>query len=153
INADIGDDTIRFNLPALPSVPAVIIDGGPGDDTLDLSARPVLTSVIRYTDGSADLVDGTDIVRVRNVEHFFGAQTILSESGLASWLEQGPGPVRQNADPTLPQGSFPYAGAVEAIAVHPANENILFVGTVNGGVWRSEDRGATWTPVTDQFPS
>ena len=29
----------------------------------------------------------------------------------------------------------------------------MFAATVNGGVWRSIDGGATWTPLTDQMPS
>jgi hypothetical protein len=39
---------------------------------------------------------------------------------------------------------------VSSIAVHPFNPNILYIGTVGGGVWRSQDGGAAWTPIFDR---
>jgi hypothetical protein len=38
---------------------------------------------------------------------------------------------------------------VTVIAVHPTNENIVYVGTAQGGLYRSLNGGATWTPLTD----
>src|SRR5262249_51524716 len=35
----------------------------------------------------------------------------------------------------------------------PNNPNVIFQGTVGGGVWRTIDGGATWTPLSDQQPS
>jgi hypothetical protein len=35
-------------------------------------------------------------------------------------------------------------GRTRALAVDVANENILIAGGVSGGMWRSEDGGATW---------
>ena len=47
-------------------------------------------------------------------------------------------------------------GAIHAIAAHPSNPDILYVGAVNGGIWRSTNATAlrpTWTPLTDSLPS
>lgn len=41
------------------------------------------------------------------------------------------------------------SGRVGAIAVHPANPNIVYVGTAQGGVYRSLDGGTTWVPILD----
>lgn len=41
------------------------------------------------------------------------------------------------------------SGRVSAIAVDPTNVNHLLVGAANGGVWESRDRGASWSPRTD----
>ena len=41
------------------------------------------------------------------------------------------------------------AGRVSAIAIHPRDPNILYVGAAQGGVWRSENRGVSWVPLTD----
>ena len=41
------------------------------------------------------------------------------------------------------------SGRVTVIAVHPTNENIVYVGTAQGGLYRSLNGGATWTPLTD----
>jgi photosystem II stability/assembly factor-like uncharacterized protein len=38
---------------------------------------------------------------------------------------------------------------VTVIAVHPTNENIVYVGTAQGGLYRTLNGGATWTPLTD----
>jgi photosystem II stability/assembly factor-like uncharacterized protein len=41
-------------------------------------------------------------------------------------------------------------GLVSAIAVHPLNSNVIYIGTAGGGIWRSRDGGATWTPTFDR---
>ena len=40
-------------------------------------------------------------------------------------------------------------GRVSSIIVHPNNPNTVFVGGAQGGVWRTTDNGASWTPLTD----
>jgi len=45
------------------------------------------------------------------------------------------------------------AGAIQAIAADPGNSNILYVGAVDGGIWKSVDGGTTWTALTDQKSS
>ncbi|MBI5800294.1 MAG: immunoglobulin domain-containing protein [Verrucomicrobia bacterium] len=48
------------------------------------------------------------------------------------------------------------SGAVHVVAPHPANANTLFIGTVNGGVWRTlnaQSASPSWTPLTDQLGS
>src|SRR2546427_12020741 len=73
-------------------------------------------------------------------------------SGFPEWVEPGPAEiVRQGGLANVPP--FPQAGAVEAIAVHPFNDQVIYVGSVNGGAWRTEDAGKSWKPLTDQFPS
>jgi hypothetical protein len=47
-------------------------------------------------------------------------------------------------------------GATQAIAVNPTNPNIMYVATVNGGVWETTDATAAtphWVPLTDTLPS
>jgi hypothetical protein len=42
------------------------------------------------------------------------------------------------------------------VAAHPTDSNILYVGAVNGGVWKTTNATAVnpnWTPLTDNFPS
>src|SRR5438045_709038 len=67
--------------------------------------------------------------------------------GVPNWVEQGPGPI-------LVPGSaaaFNQNGAVQSIAARPGDATTLFVGTVNGGVWRTTTAMAanpTWTATT-----
>jgi hypothetical protein len=42
---------------------------------------------------------------------------------------------------------------VTAIAVNPQNNNVVYLGAASGGVWKSTDGGASWTPLTDFQPS
>ncbi len=149
VNAGASDDVIDFD--ALFFSPALVIDGGAGNDTIDVSGRIVGMSVIKFSDGTAALVDGSSYVSVRNVETFTGFETTLIETGIPAWLEQGPGPITGGQTEGI--ANSPVVGAMQAIAAHPFNPNIIFAGTVNGGVWRTTDGGTTWSPLTDQFPS
>ena len=60
------------------------------------------------------------------------------------WVPIGPSP--------LSQLSGEDNGLVTAIAVNPNNNNVIYLGTADGGVWRSGDGGDIWTPVFDQQP-
>ncbi len=51
-----------------------------------------------------------------------------------SWTQLGPGNV---------------GGRIRAIAVHPTDPNIVYIGAVAGGVWKSTDGGASWASLND----
>ena len=83
--------------------------------------------------------------------------------GIPLWESQGPAPiVNTGSDGGLTSGNAivapnnPATGAVQAIAVNPNNAQQIYVATVNGGIWRTNNAdpnnpGAiTWTPLTDQ---
>jgi hypothetical protein len=64
------------------------------------------------------------------------------------WAPIGPSPIDQ--------GAISANGQVTAIAVHPNNSNIIYIGTAWGGVWLTRNGGATtptWTPLFDRAPS
>ena len=44
-------------------------------------------------------------------------------------------------------------GRTRAVAGVPNQPNLFYIGAVNGGVWKSDDYGRTWTPIFDQQPS
>jgi len=44
-------------------------------------------------------------------------------------------------------------GRTQAVAGVPSQPNLFYIGAVNGGVWKSDDYGRTWTPIFDQEPS
>lgn len=41
------------------------------------------------------------------------------------------------------------AGRVSTIAIHPRDPAIVYIGAAQGGVWKTENRGASWTPLSD----
>ena len=44
-------------------------------------------------------------------------------------------------------------GRVSAIACSPTNPDRYYVAGADGGVWRTNDGGVTWTPLTDFMPT
>ncbi len=64
-------------------------------------------------------------------------RSVTSEGFDAEWTTQGPGD----------------AGArINAIAVHPLNDNIIFAGFSGGGIFKTTDGGSTWNPIFDDQP-
>ena len=171
-----GEDriTLGSNLGFLASA-TVNVRGGPDADTIEINS---LTGAWVLADGSLDgpenytitltLIERAVLSGESLASAGFTGQTLF-ESGLPQWIEQGP---------TLATGSYSRLGngqvngAVQTVATHPTNANIIYAGTVNGGVWKtttalrgtnnSDDDGdgstdepdeIGWTPLTDQFPS
>jgi hypothetical protein len=74
-----------------------------------------------------------------------------------TFIPQGPSPkfgpidVAQSAD-VPPNGTV--SGAIQSILLDPAlGPQTMFIGGVNGGIWRTTNGGATWTPLTDNQAS
>ena len=44
-------------------------------------------------------------------------------------------------------------GRTRAVAGVPSRPNLFYIGAVDGGVWKSDDYGRTWTPIFDQESS
>lgn len=59
-----------------------------------------------------------------------------------AWMPLGPG--------NIPGLSIQSTGRLTAIAVHPTNPNVIYVGGAQGGVWKTTNGGANWVPLTDK---
>jgi Big-like domain-containing protein len=75
---------------------------------------------------------------------------LLPAALVASWTPLGPAPI-PNGQTTGPE--VPVSGRVTAIAVDPATAQTVYVGTAQGGLYRSLDGGNTWTPLMDSAQS
>ncbi len=64
-----------------------------------------------------------------------------SAAGSDAWEPLGPEIIESYAIST---------GRVSAVVLHPANMDVIFAGGAQGGVWRTENAGASWQPLTDQ---
>lgn len=62
----------------------------------------------------------------------------LRDAGLWVWQWLGPSNI---------------GGRVRAIAIRPDNSNTILVGGVSGGIWRSTNKGSSWTAINDFLPS
>jgi len=43
------------------------------------------------------------------------------------------------------------AGRTRSLLIHPTNPQIMYMGSVSGGVWGSTNGGGSWTPLTDNI--
>jgi|GEM_PF-717834 len=71
-------------------------------------------------------------------------------SQTSAWTELGPSPIVNGQTFNV---SIPVSGRVTAIAIHPTNPDIVYVGTANGGIFRTLNGGASWTAIFDQAVS
>jgi hypothetical protein len=68
------------------------------------------------------------------------------------WMQLGPSPVPNGQTQQFPAVA-PVSGRATCIAVDPTNSNKVYLGTAQGGVWRTLDGGATWTAIFDSAQS
>src|SRR2546423_6983576 len=67
-----------------------------------------------------------------------------------SWLALGPFPIPNGQTENRVD---PVSGRVTAIAVHPTNPLVAYVGTAQGGLYRTLDGGTSWAPLMDNAGS
>ncbi len=70
----------------------------------------------------------------------------LDQPSAGSWQPLGPAPIPISQTTS-------YSGRVSAIIVHPTDPNIVYVGTAQGGLYRTLNGGTTWTPLMDNAKS
>lgn len=70
------------------------------------------------------------------------------------WTQIGPAPLRIDANQNF-QGSGPDSGQVLDVAIDPRNsgDQVIYIATDDGGIWKSTDGGTSWAPKTDFMPS
>jgi uncharacterized protein (TIGR03437 family) len=64
----------------------------------------------------------------------------------ATWTSIGP-------QPTDLRSTYVTAGRVNAIAIDPRNNDVVYMGAAEGGVWKTTDGGINWKPITDDQAS
>ncbi len=66
----------------------------------------------------------------------------------ATWKQIGPKPTSTPGDPR-----YSTSGRVSALAIDPRDNDTVYAGAASGGVWKTQDGGITWIPLTDDQPS
>lgn len=66
-------------------------------------------------------------------------------SGVPNWKQQGPYVIEGSSGISgMENQGNPVSGAVQKILTHPTDSNVLLVGSVNGGIWKTTN--GTWSP-------
>ena len=73
----------------------------------------------------------------------FGLASLLSSM---TWTHIGPSPIPNGQTSAV---SMPVSGRTIAIAVHPTDPDTVYVGTAQGGLYKSTNGGTNWTPLFD----
>lgn len=72
----------------------------------------------------------------------------------AAWTPLGPGETAPLSNgQTLSGGNIKVTGRTTAVVVDPTDPNKVYIGTAQGGVWRSLDGGTTWQTIFDSAQS
>src|SRR5512134_1646199 len=82
--------------------------------------------------------------RVRAIREMEEQERRSPQIDPAFWTQIGPAPI-PNGQTVPPSG--PVSGRTIAIAIHPTNPDLVYVGTAQGGVYRSSDGGLNWTSI------
>ncbi len=154
------------SLPHIPSIPMIQAVGE--DDKYDpdlpqhfqgkidkaeyLRLRDEYLGILRGIDPDTTLT--FDIARrnlaIQTMEH-----EVPTRSGnvpFPGWMPLGPSPVPNGQTQQFPTVA-PVSGRATCVVVDPTNSNKVYLGTAQGGVWRTLDGGATWTPIFDAAQS
>ncbi|MDR3460039.1 MAG: Ig-like domain-containing protein [Verrucomicrobiae bacterium] len=63
-----------------------------------------------------------------------GPQPKVADLARTNWVELGPGNI---------------GGRLRAILTHPTDPNTLYIGSIKGGIWKTSNGGASWSPLND----
>ena len=111
------------------------------DETTDgIIARMEYDRLRLYSGVGVNLAERLQLAR-RQVAAMGGAGPYPSSVVSSRWSALGP-------DRTDSFG-WQTSGRVSAIAIHPRNPNTIYIGAAQGGVWRTDDAGASWRPLSD----
>lgn len=67
-----------------------------------------------------------------------------NQSSSGNWTSMGP---------STTSGGYAGLGRLNAIGFHPTDASTFYVGAAGGGIWKTDDGGSTWVPLSDTIPS
>ena len=97
--------------------------------------------------------EGAEEARTRAIKQMDKQEALMSRTRSAStsslinttnWVPLGPAPIPLG-QVTAPR--VPVSGRTISIAVHPTNPDIVYVGTAQGGLYKSTNGGTNWTSL------
>jgi hypothetical protein len=78
-------------------------------------------------------------------EEAYGLEPAAAAVTSMAWSFVGGRPVRNE----YWSGNADAGGRVVSIACHPSNAAVAYAASASGGIWKTVDSGANWTPLTD----
>lgn len=96
-----------------------------------------------------------EAARATALRNRFGVEAAQAiEESQPAWQPLGPQPIANGNTGTVQR---PVSGRATSLALHPTydgiNNRTVYLGTAQGGIWRTFDNGANWTPISDNEDS
>lgn len=104
--------------------------------------------MLLHTDGHGERGDATDYINAAITVAASKQTSSSSRMQSSAWYPVGPNYIPGNLTGYMENG----IGRINCIAFHPTNASTYFVGVAQGGVWKTTNNGASWTPLTDNLP-
>jgi len=110
--------------------------------------------------------EDNEYVKYRRIEHYLKHRVMpdgsfpdmtkqyeiyksLQQTGMAKKTRAGNW---RSISQTTSTSGYEGMGRLAAVAFHPTDTNIIYVGANKGGIWRTTTGGNNWTPLGDQLP-
>jgi photosystem II stability/assembly factor-like uncharacterized protein len=77
----------------------------------------------------------------------------MPASGDGKWVQLGPMAIPKAGTYSADGTRVLVTGRITSIVADPTDSNTLYVGTAQGGIWKTIDRGKTWSPISDNTVS
>ena len=101
-----------------------------------------------HTDARGERTDASDYIRAAVAAAAARQASASSRMASAGWYPVGPNVIPNNLTGYMENG----IGRINCIEFHPTDPNTYYVGVAQGGVWKTTNNGASWTPLTDNLP-
>ena len=135
------------------SLKELILDGPPPPEPKEPAQPKVLDKLRRATKPvSVPAISKTTTTRLKSSAQ--SAVTPTAPSSTPTWVALGPAPIPNGqTEPADSNGisltQAPVSGRTISIAIDPTDANTAYVGTAQGGLYRTTNGGSTWTPLLD----
>ncbi|MBS1811478.1 MAG: hypothetical protein JST84_25170 [Acidobacteria bacterium] len=91
-----------------------------------LVAKTQMEAMPQYSSAQNRVLPSSNELKTRRTE--------ATPEALGTWAPLGPGNI---------------GGRTRTLVIHPTNPNVMYTAGVSGGVWKTEDGGNHWQPLTD----
>jgi uncharacterized protein (TIGR03437 family) len=117
----------------MPATPAIHADADrdAGETDREKDHDPGAETLRSFSAARTTPSGGVPTERYFTAKHHIDAMPAVA---LGNWDSLGPGST---------------GGRTRSLLIHPTNPSIMYAGAVSGGVWKTTNSGASWTPLTD----
>lgn len=120
----------------------------------------------QFKNKTGQLADDNEYVKYKRFEHYW-ENRVQSDGSFPDVLKQHKEYLRlqrggsakksragnwRNISQTTTLSGYEGMGRLAAVAFHPTDTNIIYVGANKGGIWKTTTGGNSWTPLGDQLP-